>query len=421
MRRVVVTGVGLVSPFGRGVKVNKEKLFAGQSGIKTIDAFDISDYPSKVGGMIPLGKDEGELDFDSVIEPRERKKFDNVVIYGLAAASDAVLDAGLDPKTDEEKNRIGVGIGSGIGGLNTLGQGAITLHEKGPRRVSPFTLPGSLINLISGSVSIRHDFRGPNHAVVTACATGTHAIGDAARMIRHNDADVMLAGGSEAAVVPLAVGGFCAMKALSTNYNDEPWKSSRPWDKGRDGFVMAEGSAVLVLEELEHAKKRGAKIYGEFAGYGLSGDAHHITAPLENGDGGYRAMVAALKDANMDVSEIGYINAHGTSTPLGDLAEYRAVKRLYADVLDKIAMSSTKSMTGHLLGAAGALEVIFSLFALNDGILPPTVNLDDPEDELGDIDLVAHKAKEKKVKAIMSNSFGFGGTNASVIFKEYSE
>ncbi|CAA7622084.1 beta-ketoacyl-ACP synthase II [Magnetospirillum sp. SS-4] len=416
MRRVVVTGLGLVTPLGNGVKTNWERLLASQSGIRRIDTFDVSDLPAQIAGMVPRGTGAGELDLDSVASAKDRRRMDDFIVYGLAAAMEAVEDSGWKPQDDEGQERTGVMIGSGIGGLPNIADGAATLEKSGPRRISPFFIPAALINLVSGHVSIRYGFKGPNHAVVTACATGAHAIGDAARIIQFDDADVMVAGGAEGAVHRLGMAGFAAAKALSTGFNDQPTKGSRPWDKDRDGFVMGEGAGIVVLEELEHAKKRGAKIYGEVIGYGMSGDAHHITAPAADGNGGFRAMTAALKRAGVSIEDIDYINAHGTSTPLGDEIELGAVKRLFKDHAYKLSMSSTKSAIGHLLGAAGAAEAIYSLLAMRDQIVPPTLNLDNPSEGC-DIDLVPHKAKERKVRMALSNSFGFGGTNASLIFK----
>lgn len=421
MRRVVVTGLGVLSPLGRGLDVNKEKLFNGKSGIVKITRFDVSEISSKIAGLIPEGKNKGEFDFDSVVSPKDRRRMDDFIVYGLAAAEDAIKDSGIDIEnlSAEEKSRIGTIVGSGVGGLQTIADGAITLKEKGPRRLSPFVIPASLINLASGHISIKYGLTGPNHSIVTACATSTHSIGDAMRIIQHGDADVMFAGGAENAVVPLGVAGFASARALSTEYNDTPEKGSRPWDKGRDGFVIAEGAGILIIEELEHAKKRGAKIYGEVIGYGMSGDANHITAPREDGQGGYMAMKNALKNAGINPEDIDYINAHGTSTPLGDLAEFKAVAKLFDGYHDKISMSSTKSMTGHLLGATGVVEAIYTLMAMNDGLIPPTINLDNPDDGTDIIDLVPNKAKEKNIDIAISNSFGFGGTNATIVLKKF--
>lgn len=418
MRRVVVTGLGLVSPLGCGVDASWKRLIAGESGLGPITRFDASDLPCRVAAELPAGAAaDGLWNPDDWVEKREQRKIDPFITYGIAAAQQAVDDSGWVPPDEEARCRTGVMIGSGIGGLTTIAETAITLHEKGPRRVSPFFIPAALINLISGQVSIRFGFKGPNHAVVTACATGAHAIGDAGRLISYGDADVMVAGGAEAAICRLGIAGFAAARALSTSYNDEPQRASRPWDKGRDGFVMGEGAGVLVLEEYEHAKARGAKIYGELTGYGLSGDAHHITAPADDGDGGFRAMTAALKRAGLAPSDIDYINAHGTSTPLGDEIELGAVKRLFGKHAYELAMSSTKSAVGHLLGAAGAIEAIFSIKALQTGILPPTLNLDDPSEGC-DLNLVANTAQQRPLRSVLSNSFGFGGTNASLIFTQ---
>ncbi|MDA8232109.1 MAG: beta-ketoacyl-ACP synthase II [Magnetospirillum sp.] len=415
MRRVVVTGLGMVTPLGCGVRTNWQRLTNSQSGLRRIDTFDVADMPAKIGGLVPRGGGEGDFDPDKVCSAKDRRRMDDFIVYGLAAAVEAIADSGWTPEDAEGRERTGVMIGSGIGGLPGLSEGALTLRDGGPRKISPFFIPAALINLVSGHVSIRWGFKGPNHAVVTACATGAHAIGDAARLIMFDDADVMVAGGAEAAICPLGLAGFAAARALSTGYNDTPTKASRPWDKGRDGFVMGEGAGILVLEELEHARKRGAKIYGEIIGYGLSGDAHHITAPADDGNGGFRAMKAALKRAGIGPEAIDYINAHGTSTPLGDEIELNAVKRLFGEHAYKLSMSSTKSAIGHLLGAAGAVEAIYSLMAINHGVVPPTLNLEEPSEGC-DIDLVPLKARERKVKIAMSNSFGFGGTNASLIF-----
>ena len=417
MRRVVITGLGIVCPLGQGVDNVWKKLIAGESGLGKIQKFDTSDLPCQVAGEVPYGTEAGQFNIDSFIEPKETRKTDVFIHFAIAAADEAVRDAGIDSASEAEKLRIGVTIGSGIGGLPKIEEAAITLKEQGPRRLSPFFIPSCLINLASGQVSIRYGFKGPNHSVVTACATGTHAIGDAARMIKYGDADIMVAGGAESAICRLGIAGFAAARALSTSYNDTPVKSSRPWDSGRDGFVMGEGAGVVVLEEYEHAKARGAKIYAEVAGYGMSGDAYHITAPQEDGDGGFRAMQAALADAKLTVNDVDYINAHGTSTPKGDEIELGAVKRLFGDAAYKLSMSSTKSSIGHLLGAAGAVEAIFSILALRDQICPPTLNLDNPS-EACDIDLVPLKAKKREINVALSNSFGFGGTNASLILKK---
>ncbi|HEX6978179.1 MAG TPA: beta-ketoacyl-ACP synthase II [Alphaproteobacteria bacterium] len=416
MRRVVVTGLGLVTPLGCGVEATWKRLIAGESGLRGIQSFDVSDLPAKVAGQVPRGDTaSGLFNADDWVPPKEQRKMDEFIIFAIAAATQAIEDSGWKPETDDARERTGVMIGSGIGGLPSIYDGSITLKEKGPRRISPFFIPSALINLASGHVSIKYGFKGPNHSVVTACSTGAHAIGDAARLIQLDDADVMIAGGAEAAVCRLGIAGFAAARALSTNFNDDPPRASRPWDRDRDGFVMGEGAGVVVLEEYEHAKKRGAKIYAEVVGYGLSGDAYHITAPAENGDGAYRAMRNALKRAKLNPEAIDYINAHGTSTPLGDEIELGAVKRLFGDHANKLSMSSTKSAIGHLLGAAGSVEAIFSILAIRDQVVPPTRNLDNPSPGC-DIDLVPHQAKERPVRYALSNSFGFGGTNASLIF-----
>ncbi len=420
MRRVVITGMGIVSPLGQGLDHNWNAITAGKSGLGNIKNFDASDIPSQVAGEVPKGEGLGEFDVNKYIEHKEQKKMDTFIHYGVAAAIDAVEDSGWKPSDYESQCRTGVLIGSGIGGLSNIQDTTLMAAEKGVRRISPFFIPSSLINLISGHVSIKYGFKGPNHAVVTACATGTHAIGDAARLIAFDDADVMVAGGAEAAVCRIGVAGFAACRALSTGFNDTPTKASRPFDKGRDGFVIGEGAGVVVLEEYEHAKKRGAKIYAEVIGYGLSGDAYHVTSPSEDGDGGFRAMKAALKRAQITPDQIDYVNAHGTSTPLGDDIELGAVKRLFGDAIKNVSISSTKSAIGHLLGAAGAVEAIYSAKAIHTGIVPPTLNLDDPSDVAAGVDLVPHKAKERKVDIALSNSFGFGGTNATLIFKKVS-
>ncbi len=420
MRRVVITGLGLVTPLGTGVEHVWPRLIAGQSGINAIQSFDVSDLPSKIGGQPPLGdKSSGGFNADEYMPQKEQRKVDRFIVYGMAAAQEAIDDAGWIPDDEESLERTGVMIGSGIGGLETICEGAVTVHERGPRRLSPFFIPAALINLVSGQVSIRYGFKGPNHAVVTACSTGAHAIGDAARLIALDDADVMVAGGAEAAVGRIGIAGFCASRALSTSYNDTPAEASRPWDKGRDGFVMGEGAGVVVLEELEHAKARGAPIYAEVTGYGMSGDAYHITAPPDDGNGGYRAMRAALRRAQMDPAEVDYINAHGTSTPLGDVIELGAVKRLFGEAAHSLSMSSTKSAIGHLLGAAGAVEAIFCTLAIRNGVVPPTLNLNEPAAEADGVDLVPHQAKERLVRHALSNSFGFGGTNASLILSRF--
>ena len=420
MRRVVVTGLGLITPLGCGATYVWELLLAGRSGVRAIQSFDVSDIPSKIAGQVPQGETaSGGFNADDYVSASERRKIDPFIVYAIAAAQQAVEDAGWQPDSEEERERTGVMIGSGIGGLQTIWDGSLTVHERGPRRLSPFFIPAALINLASGQVSIRYGFKGPNHSVVTACSTGAHAIGDAARLIALEDADVMVAGGAEAAVCRIGVAGFAAARALSTKYNDTPEAASRPWDEGRDGFVMGEGAGVVVLEELEHAKRRGAQIYAEVVGYGMSGDAHHVTAPAEDGDGAYRAMAAALKRAKLDPESIDYINAHGTSTPLGDLIELGAVRRLFGDHTGSLSMSSTKSAIGHLLGAAGAAEAIFSILAIRDNVVPPTLNLDNPAPDCDGIDLVPHTAKERPVRAALSNSFGFGGTNASLVLAQY--
>jgi len=424
MRRVVVTGIGLITPLGQGTEITWKAILAGQSGAGRISTFDPEGYACQVACEVPRidgrgggGPDTpGAFDPDQTMSPKEQRRVDDFILYAMAAADEAVKDSGWAPESEDDRERTGVIIGSGIGGLATIEKTSIILHEGGPRKVSPFFIPSALINLASGQVSIRYGFKGPNHSVVTACATGAHAIGDAARMIKYGDADVMIAGGAEASICPVGVAGFIACRAMSTNFNDTPEKASRPYDKDRDGFVMGEGAGVLVVEEYEHAKARGAKIYAEIIGYGLAGDAYHITAPAEDGDGGFRAMRAAIKDAGIDPSEIDYINAHGTSTPLGDEIELGAVTRMLGNSAGKVTMSSTKSATGHLLGAAGAIEAAFSCLAIRDQIAPPTINLDNPSVET-EIDLVPNVAKPMPINVALSNSFGFGGTNASVIFK----
>ena len=415
MRRVVVTGLGMVTPLGVGVDHNWSRILAGQTGISRITSFKVDDISCQIAGQVPGADVEGGLDLDSFIDPREQRRQDRFIQLGVVAAQLAVEDSGWMPEDRESQNRTGVMIGSGIGGLDTIVQTDQLMNERGTRRISPFFIPSALINLVSGHVSIKYSFRGPNHAVVTACSTGAHAIGDAARMVALDDADVMVAGGAEAAVCRIGMAGFAAARALSTGYNESPERGSRPWDKGRDGFVMGEGAGIVVLEELEHAKARGATIYAEVKGYGMSGDAYHITAPAEDGDGGFRAMEAALKRAGLTPADIDYVNAHGTSTPLGDLIEAGAVRRLLGDAVSNVSMSSTKSATGHLLGAAGAIEAIYSVKAVQTGDLPPTLNLEDPEEAVADFDLVPLVTKNRKVRNAMSNSFGFGGTNASLI------
>jgi 3-oxoacyl-[acyl-carrier-protein] synthase II len=416
MRRVVVTGIGLVTPLGIGTENVWKRLLAGESGVRGIQSFDVSDLPSKIAGLVPRGdKQSGLFNADDWVPPKEQRKMDEFIVFALGAAQQAVEDSGWMPQDDAGRESTGVMIGSGIGGLPGIYETSITLQERGPRRVSPFFIPSCLINLGSGHVSIRYGFKGPNHSVVTACSTGAHAIGDAARLIALEDADVMVAGGAEAAISRLGLAGFAAARALSTGFNDTPERASRPWDKARDGFVMGEGAGVVVLEELEHAKKRGAKIYAELIGYGMSGDAYHVTAPTEDGNGAFRSMRNALKRAKLEPEAIDYVNAHGTSTPLGDEIELGAVKRLFGPAAKRLSMSSTKSAIGHLLGAAGSAEAIFSLLALYHQMVPPTLNLDRPSPGC-DIDLVPKAAKERKVRYALSNSFGFGGTNASLIF-----
>ena len=415
MRRVVVTGLGMVTPLGVGVDHNWKQILAGKSGIDRITGFDVDDIACQIAGQVPGPDEEGGLDLDAFIDPREQRRQDRFIQLGLVAAQFAVEDSGWMPDDVEAQNRTGVMIGSGIGGLETIVTTDQLMNERGTRRISPFFIPSALINLISGHVSIKYGFRGPNHSVVTACSTGAHAIGDAARMVALDDADVMVAGGAEAAVCRIGMAGFAAARALSTGYNDDPQRGSRPWDTGRDGFVMGEGAGIVVLEELEHAKARGATIYAEVKGYGMSGDAYHITAPAEDGDGGFRAMQAALKRAGLTADDIDYVNAHGTSTPLGDLIEAGAVRRLLGDAVSNVSMSSTKSATGHLLGAAGAIEAIYSVKAVQTGDLPPTLNLESPEEAVADFDLVPLKTRNRDVRNAMSNSFGFGGTNASLI------
>ncbi|MEM7505508.1 MAG: beta-ketoacyl-ACP synthase II [Pseudomonadota bacterium] len=416
MRRVVVTGLGMLSPLACGVETTWERILAGKSGAGQIAYFDAGHLPCQIACEIPLGDgSDGSFNADDWVPAKERRKIDRFITYALTAADMAVKDAGWMPEDDEARERTGVLIGSGVGGIESIGETAVTLKEKGHRRVSPFFIPGALINLCSGHVSIKYGFKGPNHAVVTACSTGAHAIGDAARLIGLGDAEVMLAGGSESPVCELSVAGFAACKALSTGYNDAPETASRPYDRGRDGFVMGEGAGVVVLEEYEHARARGAKIYAEILGYGLSGDAYHITAPAPDGDGGFRSMKAALRNAGLEPSAIDYVNAHGTSTPLGDEIELQAVTRLLGNQVGGVTMSSTKSSTGHLLGAAGAIEAIFSILAIRDNVAPPTLNLEDPSVET-EIDLSPLKKTEREINVALSNSFGFGGTNASVIF-----
>jgi len=417
MRRVVMTGVGIACPLGLGVENVWKRLLNGESGVSAIQSFDVGDLPAKVAGTIPRGsREDGKLNISDWIPVKDQKKMDQFIQYALVAATEAVEDSGWVPQSEEDRWATGVMIGSGIGGLQTIFEASVQIAEGKARRLSPFFIPSALINLASGHVSIKYGFKGPNHSVVTACATGVHAIGDAARLIAMGDADVMVAGGAEAAVNPLGIAGFCASRALSTGFNDTPAKASRPWDRDRDGFVMGEGSGVVVLEEYEHAKARGAKIYCEFGGYGMSGDAFHITAPAEGHDGAFRAMKAALRNGGLAPEDIQYVNAHGTSTPLGDDLELEAVERFFGDSAKGLAMSSTKSATGHLLGAAGAIEAIFSALAVRDGVAPPTLNLDEPSRD-SVIDRVANVAQERKINIALSNSFGFGGTNASILFK----
>ena len=425
MRRVVVTGLGLTTPLGVTVAETWDNLVNGRSGIRAVTRFDVSDLPCRVAGQL-LRPDLGDAaesgpDFvtpfaaEDTIPRKDLRKIDNFIVYAIAAAEQAIADAGWSAGTEEDRDRAGVLIGSGIGGLETIYDGSIVLHERGPRRISPFFIPSALINEASGHVSIKYGFKGPNHSVVTACSTGAHAIGDAARLIMLDDADIMVAGGAEAAVCRLGMAGFCAARAMSTHFNDAPERASRPWDRDRDGFVMGEGAGIVILEEYEHARRRGAAIHAEIVGYGLSGDAYHITAPAEDGDGGYRSMRNAVRRAKLNLDDIDYINAHGTSTPLGDEIELGAVKRLFGDHGDALTMSSTKSAIGHLLGAAGSVEAIFSILALKHQVAPPTLNLDNPSEGC-DIDLAAHEAKERPIRHALSNSFGFGGTNASLLF-----
>jgi 3-oxoacyl-[acyl-carrier-protein] synthase II len=417
MRRVVVTGLGMVTPLGCGVETTWRRLIAGESGAARIERFDVSDLPCKIAGMVPRGDGgNGAFNPDQWMEPKEQRKVDDFIIFAMCAARQALDDAGWKPTSNEEQIATGVMIGSGIGGIEGIAATALVLHEKGPRRVSPFFIPGRIINLASGFVSIEFGLKGPNHSVVTACSTGAHAIGDAGRLIALGDADVMVAGGTESPVNRIALAGFSALKALSTSFNDTPKRASRPYDKDRDGFVMGEGAGAVVLEEYEHAKRRGARIYAELIGYGLSGDAYHITAPAPDGDGALRCMNAAIRRAGVPASEIDYINAHGTSTPLGDEIELGAVQRLVGDAASRVSMSSTKSSIGHLLGAAGAVEAIFSILAIRDNVAPPTLNLDNPSIETP-IDLVPHQARKRDINVVLSNSFGFGGTNASLILR----
>ncbi len=419
MRRVVVTGLGLVTPLADGVEATWERLLAGQSGAGPISLFDASGLATTYACEVKRGDgSDGTFNPDAYLAPKEQRKVDEFILFGIAAAQQAIEDSGWVADTDEKQHRTGVMIGSGIGGLQTIADTAVMIKEKGPRRVSPFFIPGALINLISGQVSIKHGFKGPNHSVVTACSTGAHAIGDASRLIKYGSADVMVAGGAEAAICEIGIAGFNACKALSTKRGDDPKAASRPYDADRDGFVMGEGAGIVVLEEYEHAKARGAKIYAEVIGYGLSGDAYHITAPSEDGEGGERSMRAALSDAGIEPADIDYINAHGTST-MADTIELGAVERMMGDAAAKVTMSSTKSMTGHLLGAAGAIEAIFSILAIRDQVAPPTINLDNPAVETK-VDLAPNAKREREINVALSNSFGFGGTNASVLFRKMS-
>ena len=425
MRRVVITGIGLVTPLANGREATWERLVAGQSGLGPIDIFETSDLACKIAGQVPWssGRGGGRADDpasfnpDAVLSPKEQRRIDEFILYAIAAADEALLDSGWKPESYEDRVATGVSIGSGIGGLATIAATSIELHEKGPRRISPFFIPSALINLASGQVSIKYGLKGPNHAVVTACATGAHAIGDSARMIQLGDADVMIAGGAEASVCRIGMAGFIACRAMSTAYNETPQRGSRPYDRDRDGFVMGEGAGVLVLEEYEHARRRGAHIYAEVAGYGLSGDGYHITSPDETGDGGERAMRTALRRSGLSPSDIDYVNAHGTSTPAGDEIEVRAVERVLGDAARGLNLSSTKSSIGHLLGAAGAVEAAFCALAIRDGVIPPTLNIDNPSFETP-LDLTPHKAVRKPVRAALSNSFGFGGTNAALVLKQ---
>ena len=416
-RRVVITGMGLLTPLGRGLGSNWDKLTAGVSGISKISSFDVTDYPSKIAGQLPRGTGNGEFNPDDFLNPKEQRRNDPFILYGLCAGMDAMTDSGFTPRDEADAERAGVLFGSGIGGVQTISTGTDIIRDQGPHRLSPFFIPSAIINLIGGQLAIKYHLLGPNTTVSTACATGTHAIGDATRIIRNGEADVMLAGGAEAAICPCGVGGFCQARALSTHYNDTPAKACRPWDKNRDGFIMGEGAGAVVLEEFEHARARGAKIYAEVIGYAATCDAYHITAP--GGNGGLRAMKSALNNAQINPSDVDYINAHGTSTPAGDMVEFNAVRSLFGT--QGITMSSTKSCTGHLLGAAGAVEAIYTALTLQNGVLPPTINLDDPEEETLGFNLVPHTAQEKKVQIAVSNSFGFGGTNGTLVLKKISD
>ena len=416
-RRVVITGMGLLTPLGRGLGSNWDKLTAGVSGISKISSFDVTDYPSKIAGQLPRGTGDGEFNPDDFLNPKEQRRNDPFILYGLCAGMDAMTDSGFTPRDEADAERAGVLFGSGIGGVQAISTGTDIIRDQGPHRLSPFFIPSAIINLIGGQLAIKYHLLGPNTTVSTACATGTHAIGDATRIIRNGEADVMLAGGAEAAICPCGVGGFCQARALSTHYNDTPTKACRPWDKNRDGFIMGEGAGAVVLEEFEHARARGAKIYAEVIGYAATCDAYHITAP--GGNGGLRAMKSALNNAQINPSDVDYINAHGTSTPAGDMVEFNAVRSLFGT--RGITMSSTKSCTGHLLGAAGAVEAIYTALTLQNGVLPPTINLDDPEEETVGFNLVPHTAQEKKVQIAVSNSFGFGGTNGTLVLKKISD
>jgi 3-oxoacyl-[acyl-carrier-protein] synthase II len=421
MRRVVVTGLGMVSPLGCGIEPTWKRILNGESGARRIDTFDVSDLPSQIACMVPRGDGaNGSFNPNQWMEPKDQRKVDDFIIFAMCAARQALDDANWHPDNEADRCATGTMIGSGIGGLSGIAETSILLHERGPRKVSPFFIPGRLINLASGYVSIEHGLKGPNHAVVTACSTGAHAIGDASRLIALGDADVMVAGGTESPICRIGMAGFCAARALSTAFNDAPAKASRPYDRNRDGFVMGEGAGIVVLEELEHANKRGAKIYAEVVGYGLSGDAYHITSPSPDGDGGFRSMSAALKRAGLTASDIDYINAHGTSTQVGDEIELGAVERLLGNAASKVSMSSTKSCTGHLLGAAGAIEAIFGILAIRDNVAPPTINLEDPSVETA-IDLVPLTSRQREINVVLSNSFGFGGTNASVILRRVTD
>lgn len=419
LRRVVVTGLGLVTPLGCGVDTVWSRLLDKKSGIKKVTHIDVSDIKAQIGGLVPCGEGVGDYNADAYTSKKERNRMDPFMEYAIVAADEALADSGWEATNDEMRNRAGVLIGSGIGGLHSIEKGTTALRDVGPRRVSPFFIPATLINLAAGHVSIRHDLRGPNHAVVTACTSGAHALGDAARMVALGDADMMVAGGAEAGINRLGLAGFASARALSIKFNDRPTEASRPFDRDRDGFVMGDGSGIVVMEDLESAIKRGAKIYGEIVGYGMSGDAHHITAPPADGNGGYRAMQAAIKRAGINIDDIDYVNAHGTSTPLGDNIEIGAIKRLFGEDIKDVAISSTKSSIGHLLGAAGAVEGIFSLLSIDNNIVPATLNLHNPDDTCEGVNLVALEPQEKKINVVMSNSFGFGGTNASLIFKSY--